>query len=71
VAWVTVAKARFEFVRGQPGEFRSSKPVLRTFCRSCGTPLTYEHRERPEAVDITTCSLDEPDAFPPTHHSSA
>jgi hypothetical protein len=31
--------------------------------------LTYEHRDSVGFVDITTCSLDDPDFFPPTHHS--
>ena len=44
--------------------------MLRTFCRQCGTPLTYRQVERePDTVDVTTATLDEPDAFPPTHHS--
>lgn len=36
---------------------------------ACGTPLRYL-RERYEGfVDITTCSLADPEPFPPTHHS--
>jgi hypothetical protein len=69
VAWVTFSKAQVEFTRGRPAEFHSSPPVRRTFCNSCGTPLTYEHSGSPSSVDLTTCSLDDPDAFPPTHHS--
>lgn len=67
-AWVTFP-ARFELMQGRPAEFRSSKPVRRTFCAACGTPLTYEHDDSPGFVDVTTCSLDDPDRFPPTHHS--
>lgn len=69
VPWVTFAKSGFRFTQGEPGEFRSSPPVVRTFCRSCGTPLTYRHESYADAIDITTCSLDEPQKFPPTHHS--
>lgn len=69
VAWVTFNKESFAILKGEPAEFRSSPPVLRRFCRSCGTPLTYEHRDHPATIDVTTCSLDEPGAFPPTHHS--
>jgi hypothetical protein len=69
LAWVTFPIARFQFVAGKPAQFRSSKPVLRTFCAACGTPLTYAHDDSPDTLDITTCSLDAPDAFPPTHHS--
>jgi hypothetical protein len=69
VAWVTFPMDAFQFTRGSPSRFKSTPPVRRTFCAACGTPLTYEHRDAPESVDITTCSLDLPNAFPPTHHS--
>jgi hypothetical protein len=69
VAWVTFAKAEFRIVQGRASEFHSSAPVLRTFCPACGTPLTYEHSDHPEIIDVTTCSLDQPQAYPPTQHS--
>lgn len=69
VAWVTFPLAQFEFTRGRPFEFRSSPPVRRTFCGTCGAPLTYEHSKHPSSIDVTTCSLDEPQSCPPTHHS--
>jgi hypothetical protein len=69
VAWVTFPLSGFRFTGGSPVEFRSSPPVVRSFCGACGTPLTYRHSDYAEAVDISTCSLDEPERFPPTHHS--
>ena len=69
VPWVTFAKADFRFTAGEPRFFASSPPVRRGFCAACGTPLTYEHAERPTEIDVTTASLDAPDAFPPTYHA--
>ena len=69
VAWVTFPVERFRWVKGAATSFHSTELVTRTFCRDCGTPLTYAHRDSPDTLDITTCTLDEPDAFPPTHHS--
>jgi hypothetical protein len=69
VAWVTFDKATFQILCGNPAHFESSPPVRRSFCGKCGTPLTYETTQYPTTIDITTCSLDDPDAFPPTHHS--
>jgi hypothetical protein len=69
VAWVTFPVEKFRLVAGEPAAFNSSAPVKRTFCIACGTPLTYRHADSPDTVDVTTCSLDNPDAFPPTHHS--
>jgi hypothetical protein len=69
VAWVTFRPETFAFTRGTPGTFHSSPGVTRTFCASCGTPLTYMHDDRPDDLDVTTCSLDDPEAFPPRHHA--
>ena len=68
VPWVTFDRAAFEVTRGAPGVFASSSPVRRSFCTGCGTPLAYEHDARPGEIDITTVSLDDPEAFPPTCH---
>lgn len=69
VAWVTFPAGQFRFTKGSPASFSSSEPVRRTFCRDCGTPLTYEHASSAGYVDVTTGSLDAPERFPPTHHS--
>lgn len=45
---------------------RSSPHVVRTFCGTCGTPLSYQHDERLDTTDVTTATLDRPDEFAPT-----
>jgi hypothetical protein len=69
VAWLTFPKSSFHVLKGEADAYRSSEYVRRTFCPGCGTPLTYEHADSPKSIDLTTCSLDDPQAFPPTHHS--
>jgi hypothetical protein len=69
VAWVTFPLAEFSFTKGAPARHRSSPPVERTFCLSCGTPLTYRHSKYPKEIDVTTASLDDPAAFPPADHT--
>ena len=69
VAWITVAKDDFRLTRGQVSDLESSIGVKRTFCSSCGTPLTYSSVKYPEEIDVTTCTLDDPNAYPPAHHS--
>jgi hypothetical protein len=66
VAWVTFSAESLTFIQGEPGRFRSSPPVERTFCGRCGTSLTYQSEERSHEIDVTTGSLDDPEAFPPT-----
>ena len=69
VAWFTVPSSGFRFVAGQASGFASSDHGSRTFCPRCGTPLTFRSRHLPDAVDVTTCSLDDPAALPPRDHT--
>ena len=68
VAWFTVAGSAFRVTKGTPATFRSSAVATRTFCGQCGTPLTFR-RDDSEEVDVTTCSLDAPEAVPPEDHT--
>lgn len=56
----------FEYIAGEPATFRSSPGVVRRFCGTCGSALTYETDSRPASIDVTTGTLDAPDEFPPT-----
>ena len=66
IAWVVLRAADFAFITGHPVAFRSSPPVVRTFCGQCGTSLTYQHDDSPGTIDVTTATLDSPERFPPT-----
>lgn len=65
VAWITVARSEFRFVAGFPQPYQSSPGVVRRFCSTCGTSLTYENAGNADSIDITTATLDQPEAFPP------
>jgi hypothetical protein len=65
VAWITVRRAELTLLSGTPGVFHSSPGVTRQFCGRCGTQLTYESGRHPDTIDITTASLDDPEAYPP------
>lgn len=69
VAWVTFMQRDVEFIAQAPAILHSSANVVRTYCAKCGTPISYKSDRFVDEIDITTCSLDEPDAYPPTHHS--
>ena len=68
VAWLTVPRAALRFVRGTPAAYLSSPGVLRRFCATCGTSLTWESEQTAGEVDVTICSLDDPAAVPPRDH---
>jgi hypothetical protein len=69
VAWFTVPAASFQVVAGDPSEHQSSVHGTRTFCPRCGTPLTFRSSHTPGEIDVTTCSLDDPEAVPPADHT--
>ena len=66
VAWLTFPLDHFAFVEGEPVSYRTDTQATRTFCGRCGTPLTYQNDSRPDDIDVTTGSADDPEAYPPT-----
>lgn len=63
-ALVGVPRDAFEWTRGEPALFHSSDPVMRGYCRDCGTPLFYDYADSAH-LSVTTGSLDDPARFPP------
>jgi len=66
MAWVTVDRVFCEFLSGNPQPFQASPGVVRTFCGSCGSPLTFEESKAPDSLDVATVALDHADGFAPT-----
>ena len=69
VTWFTVPRSQFRFVCGEPTCFRSTVKGTRRFCPQCGTQLTFRHEDYPDEIDVTTCSLDDPNGLPPIDHT--
>ena len=65
VAWAVFDKPAFEWRKGEPADFSSSPGIHWLFCPTCGSLVGYRRSSRPEHMDITTGTLDEPDLFPP------
>ncbi len=71
VAWTFFPCASISFVKGTPGKFWHADRE-RTFCRDCGTPLTFFDPAIPSEFEVTTCSLDDDRAVtPPADHNWA
>ena len=65
VAWGLVKREDFT-VEGETKEYASSENGRRHFCPGCGTSLFYTNETVfPGAIDVQTCTLDDPDAVPP------
>jgi len=71
VAWFSVPADALAYVRGAPALRRSSPRAERAFCGRCGTQLTYRSDDVPGEIDVTTCSLDDPEAAAPEDHTFA
>ena len=65
LAWAIFDEDKVEIAQGRLAVYASSPGVERGFCGACGTSLTYARANRPGLFDVTTISLDDPEAFPP------
>lgn len=79
VAWLWFRAEDFSFVKGEPARYRYNYSgeegawAERLYCGRCGSYLAYINDRRVrngtlKFIDVTLCSLDDPDAFPPTSH---
>jgi hypothetical protein len=68
VAWFTAVRSAFRWTAEEPARFASTARARRSFCPVCGTQISFEHRDWPAEIDVTICSLDEPDAVVPENH---
>ena len=66
VAWAVFDNDQFEWLAGEPRTYSSSPGIIWLSCPGCGTLVAYRRDSRPDHMDITTATLDDPDAFPPT-----
>lgn len=71
VAWFSVSVEHYRVIQGSPKPFRSSPHVTRSFCADCGTPLTYARDDSAGEIDVTTCSLDDPETQAPQDQTMA
>ena len=73
VTFVGFKKDQIEFTKGERRMYGSSPGVGRSFCGTCGTPLTWEGDSnlpgRGEIVEFYISTFDEPAAFTPTNHN--
>lgn len=65
VAWILLKKELFSLIQGELLRYSTETNAWRSFCPKCGSSIAYESPKRLDEIDITTGSLDNPDAFPP------
>jgi hypothetical protein len=65
IAWAVFDKDKFEWLSGEPGDYSSSPGIHWLSCGKCGSLVGYRRASRPDDMDITTGTLDDPDLYPP------
>ncbi|MCB1132260.1 MAG: GFA family protein [Verrucomicrobiae bacterium] len=68
VAWTFFPAGSLSWTHGKPKLLHFANRE-RTFCGDCGTPISFFDPAIPEIFEVTTCSLDEPDAMQPDDHN--
>jgi hypothetical protein len=63
-----VPKHDFAFEGDEPGTYASSPGVRRRFCRTCGTPMSYEYSGKPDEIHLYAANLDESGDIAPERH---
>ncbi len=66
-SFLSVPKARVTWT-GTATTYASSLGVIRRFCGTCGTQMSYETAARPDDVDLYAATLDDPAQFAPEDH---
>lgn len=67
--FVGFASGGYQYIHGEPKGYHSSPGVTRSFCATCGTPLTFEGERWPGEVHVHISTLDRPEDFEPQGHS--
>jgi len=66
VAWAVFDKSAFKWLSDKPVAYSSSPGIEWLNCGKCGSLVGYRRSSRPDHIDITTGTLDEPERYPPT-----
>jgi hypothetical protein len=71
LAWAIFASGQHSWTSGEPTSFRSSQRVIRQFCSTCGSPISFQFDDAisDQIFGVAVGSLDQPEAFPPTRHN--
>ncbi len=66
--YVGVQDAQWRWLGDAPKIFNSSPGVTRTFCDTCGTPLSFRSDRMSDVMHFYLAALDDPELFQPDLH---
>ena len=64
VAWVAIRREDFLILSGELKQIQHADR-FRSFAVCCGTPILIRDAVDSEWIDVTTCSMDNPELYPP------
>lgn len=68
--YIAVPDGQWRWISGTPKVFHSSPGVERTFCDTCGTPLSFRSQNMSGVMHLYVAALEEPDSLAPGLHVS-
>ena len=66
--WVGYRSERVELTRGEPTVYESSPGIRRSFCGTCGSPISFEDERLLGETYLPGGVFDDPEAFEPEAH---
>lgn len=57
-----------EWTGERPAEYGSSPGVIRRFCRTCGSPMSFEGERWPDEIHLFVPTFDDPESLHPRAH---
>jgi hypothetical protein len=66
--YIGVPDAQWRWISEAPNIYRSSPNVERTFCGTCGTPLSFRSHKMSGVMHLYVAALEEPEKYEPTLH---
>ena len=69
VVWVGYRPHQFRLIRGKAASFSKTSGVVRTFCATCGTSISYADDGLPDELYLALGFFDHPGRFQPEAHA--
>jgi hypothetical protein len=66
--YIGVADGQWRWLGKAPKVYKSSPGVERSFCDTCGTPLSFRSQKMSGVMHLYVAAMDAPEQFQPTLH---
>jgi hypothetical protein len=66
--WVGYLAEQVAFDRGKPATFSKTPGIVRSFCSTCGSSISYQDEGLPDEVYVCIGFMDAPEHFRPQAH---